>query len=46
MTESLDPTPQRTGYALPFSRPVVTWVLLAIIVVVCVPLAMKWPSVA
>ena len=34
MGEAMDPEPQRVAFRLPLYRPVVTWVLLAIIVVV------------
>jgi len=34
MTAAADPQPQRVTYQLPLSRPIVTWALLAIIVVV------------
>ena len=34
MDEAADPQPQRAAYRLPLHRPIVTWVLLAIIVVV------------
>jgi len=35
-SDALDPQPQRAAYKLPMSRPIVTWVLLAIIGVVFV----------
>ncbi len=34
MNASFEPQPRRVSYAIPLSRPIVTWVLLAIIVVV------------
>jgi rhomboid protease GluP len=34
VTNPLDPQPRRASYALPLSKPVVTWILLGVIVVV------------